>query len=66
MLSVVGAYQALHGGGGGSHVAITYEALNLTKQGPPPHNMLKRVHYETRKVGKRTVGMLLECFLVFI
>ena len=33
---------------------------------PPPPDMFKLVHYAARTVGKRTVGILQECFLVTI
>ena len=44
--------------------------LDVTVQGHstsplcPAPNMVKLVHYEARTVGKRVVGILLECFLL--
>ena len=82
--------------GGGPHVSITHDALNLTIRNPqsphtgtpphmnmfklvqlgphsilssplpPPPDMFKLIHYGARTAGKRAVGILFECFLVFI
>ena len=51
--------------GRGFHVTITHDAWNLTVQLPSP-DMFKLVHNAARAVGKRTVGILQECFLVTI
>ena len=61
---------------GGSNVIVTHDALDLIIHGartsppkictPPSPRMFKLVHYEARTVGKRTVGILQECFLVFM
>ena len=62
--------------GGGSHLTIAHDALNLTIQGPPPHSNLFNFDLSVQgplwpwprphMVGKRAVRILLECVLVLM
>ena len=77
-----GMFYRLGGWGGGSRMNITHDALDLPYRDhaprhgtslygdllrpPPPQAMLKLVHYKACTEGKRVVGILLECFIVFI
>ena len=59
--------------GGSNHVTIAHDALDITVQGPPQRVQTcstwtalytEPPRHERRMVGRRAVGVLLECFLV--
>ena len=78
MVLSMSVYYSVRGWGGGAHVTITHDALDFTAQEPIlfPYtlesrctgtllDMFELVHYEAHTVGKRAVGILLKCLLVF-